>query len=257
MLNRQQSHNQTYEEEIEKCGKAVNLATVCNTIGIMLWKRKTTQEKNSDGMCNNELIDVKVSRKPNFEFLRLGYTKHGLEFDSYRYVRASRIHAIPSIDEYCYPTFETVQMMLEGKVYNPTDEFKPSQSLVTLINSSLVPMSKEMSEMLGTLEEINSQDIDEREVLSALITDEIEELFTNLAQRYIYSGQEPQISENGSFTHDIYMDLIDRLSLHAKHADTVLQLLHDELVYFVTRCELERPWGKIICEKSDLKLVLN
>ncbi len=140
---------------------------------------------------------------------------------------------------------------------DPTKEFIPSPTLIDMVKESLVPPDKETFEMLEDLKTMQTNEVDEDAVLSDIITEEVEDLFTNLARRMFVSKKQIQISENRSFTHDISMDLIDRLGLHIRLSNLILERLHNELVEFLSPIDRLRSWGKITVEKSDIKLNLN
>lgn len=208
--------------------------------------------------------DSKVNKKPYPEVYRLIRSKGAVMINTGRILEWEReYYRKRPWHSFIFDAEVTlIPEIAEERMYDLEEdrekEFIPSPALIDEVKQSLVPLDKETFAMLEDLKTIQDNKADENQVLSNIITEEIEDLFTNLARQMFISKKQIQILEHKSFTHDICMELIDRLGLHVKLSNPVLELLHYELIKFLSQIDpRERDWGKITIENSDIKFILN
>lgn len=142
----------------------------------------------------------------------------------------------------------------------PTQEFIASPSLINSIERHKIKPDDEILMMFATFAEAREisrpEGIYNRDI-AAIITDEIESFFKDMAWRNVNSEEKIRISEKDRFSPEICGEFIERLELDSYDPKPALDLLFKELHAFALDTPRKRSWGKIIVEDGILKMVIN
>lgn len=135
-----------------------------------------------------------------------------------------------------------------------TDKFKPSSILTKFVDRHMIRPDKGI---LNFFKELGSSQTDffDRPKLKDIISEQIEDLFTSLAEHIYLTGEDVKISTDTGFVENINEELIDRLDLETEHAHMVLNLLFTELRAYASKPR-KRDWGEIRVEYQALKISL-
>lgn len=182
--------------------------------------------------------------KCHVEVPTLGYSIFSMV--THDYTKARVVWTLASLDPLqVYPSSSN----------NLHQRFMPSPRLSELIKEKILIPDEETLAMIEELKKMQVSETDKQE-MSDITSEEIEDFLTSIARRMFTTGEQVQISKDGQFTPEIYIELLECLALNPYEAKPVLELLYDELIEFASTTH-RRKWGKIIVENSELKLTVN
>jgi len=139
---------------------------------------------------------------------------------------------------------------------SPEQEFVPSQELVSLVDRSIAHPDAGVTRLIGEAQVANRASgvicENESELLSKIITEQVESLMTNLAKRSFYAKKPIKIIHDNRFLTDICNELIRRLGLDSYNPSPVLDRLYSEFVRFLKGTPRKRKWGTIQLRDTEV-----
>ena len=136
---------------------------------------------------------------------------------------------------------------------DPEQEFVPSSRLANLVKANMtVPDKEDVHALLRDLKLLEVHDEERTENVRKLITMQVEGMLTNLAKRAERTGEKAQIATGTRFTPEVCEEVIVRLGLDTLTARPVLDLLHTELLRFISAGTRRREWGTIFASDGEI-----
>jgi len=145
----------------------------------------------------------------------------------------------------------------ERTAIHPEQEFVPSKELVRRVKDGMaLPADEELVSLLRDLRLLDVPDEERERNVAALITEQVEGMLASLAKRYARTGKKIRITTGSRFTPEICEDLTFRLGLDQYNPASILNLLHAELMDFLSSTR-KRDWGSISAIKGETQFLVN
>jgi hypothetical protein len=145
----------------------------------------------------------------------------------------------------------------ERGAFNPEQEFVPSKELVRCVKDGMaLPVDEELLSLLRDLRLLDVPDEERERNVAALITEQVEGMFATIAKRTARTGKNIRITTGSRFTPEICEDLTFRLGLDQYNPASILNLLHTELMDFLSHTR-KREWGSISAIKGETQFLVN